>query len=1251
MSADQGLSFAITADGSSASAEIQNLEARLTQLEAAFKASGEGASVASSGIEKVGVVSKDASSGLEAMAAHAGTVGRALSALGFDAEAAGARVEGMLGVMKELSSAVPELLAIGAAFVAISSAASFMKDSISLAAEWDQRLQILGQTIRNQGGDWDAMREKVIAWADVQEKTTQFSRDEAVQALTQLTATGMSASDAMKVIGVAEDAAAATGLSLTAVEHGLMEAMHGRAQALTQLGIGTKQSIHDGMKFQDVLNAIEQHMGGAATAAADTYAGKLKEMQHAVESLQEDLGNLLLPALTNVVDHIKSFVDEVDRDLPQIKQQFGSVLTAVSDVINFLVDHKDQVEFFFDVLIAQRAVLALTALRTGFITAMAAGGAFTTVVETMESVFTVGLIPTMDAVVASLGAIVTEETAATFGLNLLIAGSIAGAIYAFQHWQEVLQVTQFSIGQLENAIGSLVDDLLGWIPGVHAFAQSLEDMGMKAQIAAAQIRDLHAAQNGDKGKADMGAASSGAWGAPTVSDALGSTMVGGKLGGAKHGSAGAAGYNAQAIQAATIDETALANAHKALGAAADDASAAQAALAAKIIETMDSQQQQSIAMKKLQESYDAARASIPRLIDEIKSEKDAEHGAQSAVQATHEAYTKAVAALNAYEKSLEGKTKLTAAEKNELNALKDAVKASDTEYKSADKTLKDITKTLDEHNKMLATATKQVNAFALEQQKLVVALNDAKEKEQQKVADEKAIYGMSLDQLAKYYAERYAMAVKADQDYYDEHHTHLKSMLDDEAKYYVKSIDANFNAWKKRQDDTAKAEQQEETSISNFLDDIIVKHKTFKDEFKSIWNEIETIFIDDIAKMIAESSAFNTILKNLLGSNAGGGLAGIIGSLFGGQHNPGGGIINGPVGAGADLSSLLIAPGSSSSSALAVTLTGASSGSGLDKLFGGGSGGGLGALAMGAGIGGLVGGFEGAGSGAKDQHATWGAVGGLLGVGALGLAAGWGSGMGAGLAALLGAGPAGWALLLGAGLLGGAAGGLFGPNWGPPSNYPDRSDTQNYGQFVADWTGAPGSFNGQTIAPLQQYNGKSNDEAAQMLAWAQANPNDPLSKQLLALGSTQQQLDITNEHNGVFTLGDGKQISVTDLENLVNQWQQQTGGTTTVPTFTLTHSFPDWQNPQLALGGNFNGPPGSVQSPGGPIGSHPGAPGAPGGPGGGNTHPQPPTIHVRVDLTTGALVGVTKDSLVKAVSESVADEVRRIPLTRFQTTF
>jgi hypothetical protein len=60
--------------------------------------------------------------------------------------------------------------------------------------------------------------------------------------------------------------------------------------------------------FSKLLDDLSKQYDGAAAAAAETYAGKLEMVRTSFTKIKEDLGTILLPALGNVTDFVKSAV-------------------------------------------------------------------------------------------------------------------------------------------------------------------------------------------------------------------------------------------------------------------------------------------------------------------------------------------------------------------------------------------------------------------------------------------------------------------------------------------------------------------------------------------------------------------------------------------------------------------------------------------------------------------------------------------------------------------------------------------------------------------------------------------------------------------------------------------------------------------------------------------------------------------------------------------------------------------------------
>ncbi len=314
--AEDELTSKITLDTSDASKNASDFEKRLAAIETAFKntsnaATKHGESVAGSSkksAEAVSIFEKMATS-LGKVSQNAKISGSALEQVGIEAGAATSKLGGLQEIMEGLGKATPMLLGVGAAVTAIGAAFSFGKDAVEKAAEWQENMSRLGVVVRNQGGDWKKLSTEVKEWAELQERTTAFSRDEAVSAVDKLVAAHIKLGDAQKIVRVAEDAAAATHKSLEEVTGVLMKAEHGRAMGLVAMGVITKDAIKNHMTFGQTLQAIEDRMGGSAQEALDTYSGRMSQLGHIWDSLQEDIGMLLLPALIELAKNMVSLVE------------------------------------------------------------------------------------------------------------------------------------------------------------------------------------------------------------------------------------------------------------------------------------------------------------------------------------------------------------------------------------------------------------------------------------------------------------------------------------------------------------------------------------------------------------------------------------------------------------------------------------------------------------------------------------------------------------------------------------------------------------------------------------------------------------------------------------------------------------------------------------------------------------------------------------------------------------------------------
>ena len=132
--------------------------------------------------------------------------------------------------------------------------------------------------------------------------TAAVSDDELRPALSSLVTATNDLSHAQRLLKVALNVSAATGMDLGSVSEALSRGFSGNMRALSSLSPELKTAIKNGADFSDVLKILEGNFGGASDAAANTAAGGLAKMQIALDDAQETIGAALVPYLVEFAD-------------------------------------------------------------------------------------------------------------------------------------------------------------------------------------------------------------------------------------------------------------------------------------------------------------------------------------------------------------------------------------------------------------------------------------------------------------------------------------------------------------------------------------------------------------------------------------------------------------------------------------------------------------------------------------------------------------------------------------------------------------------------------------------------------------------------------------------------------------------------------------------------------------------------------------------------------------------------------------
>lgn len=162
----------------------------------------------------------------------------------------------------------------------------------------DQKAQaLLADQLRKSTGATDAQIKKIEEMIDATARATGVADDQLRPAMGNLVRAFGDAEKASSVLTTALNISQATGRDLETVTIALGRAANGNVGALSRLGIPLDDNVKKSKDFDAALKALNAQFGGAAAAAADTYAGKLARAKVAVSEAGEQIGAAFIPVV------------------------------------------------------------------------------------------------------------------------------------------------------------------------------------------------------------------------------------------------------------------------------------------------------------------------------------------------------------------------------------------------------------------------------------------------------------------------------------------------------------------------------------------------------------------------------------------------------------------------------------------------------------------------------------------------------------------------------------------------------------------------------------------------------------------------------------------------------------------------------------------------------------------------------------------------------------------------------------------
>ena len=141
---------------------------------------------------------------------------------------------------------------------------------------------------------------------------TGVADDQLRPAMQRLAVSTKNTEEAQKLLALALDISKGSGKDLETVANALGKAHDGQSTALGRLGLGLSAAELKTMTFTEVQQKLSDLYGGAASANAETFQGKIDRLKVGFDEAKESLGVALLPA----VEQFISFLN--DRGIPTL---------------------------------------------------------------------------------------------------------------------------------------------------------------------------------------------------------------------------------------------------------------------------------------------------------------------------------------------------------------------------------------------------------------------------------------------------------------------------------------------------------------------------------------------------------------------------------------------------------------------------------------------------------------------------------------------------------------------------------------------------------------------------------------------------------------------------------------------------------------------------------------------------------------------------------------------------------------------
>lgn len=234
---------------------------------------------------------------------------------------------------------------------------AFAKSAISAFAENEKQLNLFKNSLQTIG--FEFATNDSLAFLNSLKLQYGVADNQLIPAYEQLLTTTRSLAATQNLTNVAMDIAARQGISVTEAADALSKAYLGNTKAVGALGLGISKATLASGNFSAILKEITGITRGAASTAANTFAGKLARIKVAADQAKESIGAGLVEALMQITK--SQDIEQLQTKIINFGEQAAAAFTKIGKLIS---DNIGLLKVFGAILLTSFAITKVAAFIT-----------------------------------------------------------------------------------------------------------------------------------------------------------------------------------------------------------------------------------------------------------------------------------------------------------------------------------------------------------------------------------------------------------------------------------------------------------------------------------------------------------------------------------------------------------------------------------------------------------------------------------------------------------------------------------------------------------------------------------------------------------------------------------------------------------------------------------------------------------------------------------------------------------------------